>query len=114
MDSQSNNVVVTSPGGDGGLRSFVEAAPQRAGKRTSEEITSKIILTKKAKLSIEAAEETLVREPAGEEDQVITASGPEDSQEEDHLTDSSTLETTNNLAEEEEGDFQDSDTTTRR
>ena len=117
MDSQSNNVVVASPGGDGGLRAFVLAPTQRATKRTSEEITSsKITLTKKAKLSIEAAEETLVVEPAGEEDQVITASGPEDSQEEDHLTTISTLETsTNNLAEEEEeeGDYPDSATTTR-
>jgi len=121
MDSQSNNVVVASPGGDGGLRAFVLAPTQRATKRTSEEITSsKITLTKKAKLSIEAAEETLVVEPAaaGEKDQVITASGPSDSRDEDQLTSISSLETsTNNLVEQEkegeEEDYPDSATTTR-
>ena len=111
MDSQSNNVVVASPGGDGGLRAFVLAPTQKATKRTSEEVTSsEITLTKKAKLSIEAAEETLVQEPAGEEEKVITASGPSESPDE-------TLETSTNnpveQEEEEEGDSPDSAINTR-
>ena len=112
MDSQSDNVVVASPGGDGGLTAFLLAATQKGTKRTSEEITSKITLTKKSKLSIGAAEESLVVGPSGEEDQVITSSptGPEDSQEEDPLTGTSTssLQTSANNLAEEEGDLQDS------
>ena len=112
MDSQSDNVVVASPGGDGGLTAFLLAATQKGTKRTSEEITSKITLTKKSKLSIGAAEESLDVGPSGEEDQVITSSptGPEDSQEEDPLTGTSTssLQTSANNLAEEEGDLQDS------
>ena len=110
MDSQSYNVVVASPGGDGGLTAFLLAATQKGTKRTSEEITSKITLTKKSKLSIGAAEESLDVGPSGEEDQVITSSptGPEDSQEEDPLTGTSTssLQTSANNLAEEEGDLQ--------
>ena len=75
MDSQLNKVVA-SPGGDGGLRASCQATQkQKATKRTSDEITSsEMTLAKRAKLSIEAAEETLVPEPSGEEEKGITSS----------------------------------------
>ena len=75
MDSQLNKVVA-SPGGDGGLGASCQAIQkQNATKRTSDEITSsEMTLAKRAKLSIEAAEETLVPEPSGEEEKGITSS----------------------------------------
>ena len=95
MDSQPDTVVVTSPGGDGRLRAVVLAATQKAAKRSSEEVTSKITSAKKAKLSNEVDEETLVVEPVGE------ASGSGNH----HQASISILETSaNSAAEEQEED----------